>query len=96
MVDAVESFHFDPKRLQRMIDLTSFGHNHAHLALTLERKRWQASLDWDKYRDPEAAQLIAWLNSRAKEIEPEDCHHLPDPPPELLARATAAMAARES
>jgi len=86
MVDTIGRFHFDGHRMQRMIDLTSYGHNHAHLAIHLERRRWTSGMDYEliEKRDPEAARLLAWLNTTAKRMEPELCNHLPDPPPALL------------
>ena len=93
MVDAIGRFHFDGRRLRRMLDLTSWGHNHAHLAVHIERRRWSAGLDYAILadRDREAARLLALLNSTAKRMEPELCHYLPDPPEDLLAEAIAAQ-----
>ncbi|MEW6074327.1 MAG: radical SAM protein [Planctomycetota bacterium] len=95
MVDAIGRFHFDARRMQRMIALTDFGHNHAHLAMHLERRRWTAGLDYAiiAQRDPAAARQLAWLNSTAKAQEPELCKYLPDPPAELLAVAAGPPAA---
>lgn len=84
MVDVVGRFHFGEKRLRRMIELTSYGHNHAQLAIHLEQRRWSAGLDFDNMKDREGAKLLAWLNRKAKAEDPARCNHLPDAPAELL------------
>ncbi|MEW6074328.1 MAG: radical SAM protein [Planctomycetota bacterium] len=86
MVDVVGRFHFDARRMRRMMELTRFGHNHAHLAIHLEARRWSAGLDYDTIHDREAARILAGLNMKARAMEPAQCAHLPVPPPELLAQ----------
>jgi radical SAM superfamily enzyme YgiQ (UPF0313 family) len=78
IVDAVKSFYFDGRRMQRMMDL---NHNHAHLALHLETRRWSAGYDFHTIPDPRAARLLAQLFRTAREIDPARCGHLPEPPP---------------
>ena len=87
MVDVVGRFHFDARRMRRMMELTAYGHNHAHLAIHLEARRWSAGVDYDTIKDREAARLLAQLNAKAREMEPEQCGHLPVPPAELLVGA---------
>ncbi len=82
IVDAVRRFYFDPDRLRRMMEL---GHNHAHLALHLETRRWSAGYDWETIPDRRAARLLATLFERARTLDPVRCAHLPRSPDSLLA-----------
>jgi radical SAM superfamily enzyme YgiQ (UPF0313 family) len=81
IIDAVQKFFFDARRLRRMIELS---HNHVHLALHLETRRWSAGYDWDSIPDKEAARLLGRLYLRAKELDPVGCAHLTPPPATLM------------
>jgi radical SAM superfamily enzyme YgiQ (UPF0313 family) len=86
IVDAVRRFFFDPKRLERMISLS---HNHEHLALHLETRRWSAGFDWDTIPDRTAARHLARLFVAARQADPVGCGHLPLPPQVLLSDSAA-------
>lgn len=87
IVDGVRKFYFDADRLERMLKLTSYGHNHAHLAVHLETRRWSAGYDWDGIPDRRAARLLAALYRDAIAMDPARCGHLPAPPAGLLQGA---------
>jgi len=80
--EAVRRFYFDPKRMRRMMEL---NHNHAHLALHLETRRWSAGYDWNTIPDRAAARLLASLFDEARAKDPAGCAHLPRPPDGLMA-----------
>ena len=84
IVDGVRRFYFDPDRLARMMEL---NHNHAHLALHLETRRWAAGYDWNTIPSPRATRLLAALFDQARAMDPERCSHLPPAPPHLITRA---------
>jgi radical SAM superfamily enzyme YgiQ (UPF0313 family) len=76
IVSGVQRFYFDPARLRRMLELS---HNHAHLALHLETRRWSAGYDWETIPDREAARILADLFAEARRLDPQRCAHLPLP-----------------
>jgi hypothetical protein len=69
-----------------MIEL---NHNHVHLALHLETRRWSVGYDWDTIPDRDAARLLARLFQEARATDPAACAHLPVPPAELLRERAA-------
>lgn len=73
IVEVNRRFYFDPRRLQRTIELS---HNPVHLALFLETRRWCAGYDWNSIPDPRAASLLAGLFADAKALDPAGCAHL--------------------
>ena len=84
IVEGVQRFYFDPVRLARSMQL---NHNHAHLALHIETRRWSAGYDWNTYPDRTTARLLAQLYHEARLLDPKRCEHLPVPPAELLEPA---------
>jgi radical SAM superfamily enzyme YgiQ (UPF0313 family) len=81
IVEGVQRFFFDARRLRRMLELS---HNHVHLALHLETRRWSAGYDWDTIPDREAARLLARLFESARAADPVLCAHLPVAPLDLV------------
>lgn len=73
IVEVNRRFYFDPRRLQRTIELS---HNPVHLALFLETRRWCAGYDWNTIPDPRAAGLLAGLFATARALDPVGCAHL--------------------
>jgi radical SAM superfamily enzyme YgiQ (UPF0313 family) len=88
IVGGVQQFYFDADRLERMVKLTSYGHNHAHLAVHLETRRWSAGYDFETIPDRRAAHLLAKLYHDARAMDPARCGHLPAPPEALLKAPT--------
>jgi radical SAM superfamily enzyme YgiQ (UPF0313 family) len=82
IVEGVQRFYFDPVRLARMMEL---NHNHVHLALHVETRRWSAGYDWNNMPSPETARLLARLYADARAADAARCAHLPEPPAALLA-----------
>jgi hypothetical protein len=80
IVEGVRGFYFDPARLERMRALC---HNHAHLALHLETRRWAAGYGWADIPDRRAAHILAELFREARALDPARCAHLPLPPDAL-------------
>jgi hypothetical protein len=83
IVDATQKFFFTGNRLKRLLELTSWGHNHTHLAQTIEARRWCAGLTFETM-DREAAIQLAQLYGTAKNLDPKGCVHLPSVPAEFL------------
>jgi len=86
IVEGVQRFFFDARRLARMIALC---HNPVHLALHLETRRWSAGYDWSTIPDRDAARLLARLFESARATDPLACAHLPVPPQVLLSDLAA-------
>jgi len=86
IIEVVQRFFFDARRMRRMIDLC---HNHVHLAQHLETRRWSAGYDWDTIPDRDAARLLAGLFEKARAADPVSCAHLPVAPATLLTASVA-------
>jgi len=86
ILEGVQRFFFDARRLRRMIELS---HNHVHLALHMETRRWSAGYDWHSIPDRQAARLLGQLFLEARKLDPFGCAHLPVPPSDILGERAA-------
>jgi anaerobic magnesium-protoporphyrin IX monomethyl ester cyclase len=86
VVEAVQKFYFDARRLERMIELAP---GVVQLALQLETRRWSAGYGWHNLPDARVRDLLAGLFAKAKLLDPARCAHLslPAPASEVVAEA---------
>lgn len=94
IVSGYNRFVFDPHRLRRMIELTDWSHNCAHLALTLSNRMAHNGLTLETLPNAEAARVLDRLFDEARRKEPDLRQVLPPPLSGTFAAAADGDAVR--